>query len=124
MQITVNNENAGKRLDAYISIVDNKISRTLAQKLIDEERILVNGKSSKSSYKIKENDVVEIPEDAINTSSEGLVSEDIPLEILYEDDDIIVVNKPKNMVVHPGSGVKSRNSGKCCFRKTRFIRWL
>lgn len=118
MQITVKSDNAGTRLDAFISTADSKISRTLAQKLIDEKRILINGKSSKASYKVKENDIVEIPEDAINTSSEGLVSEDIPIEILYEDDDIIVVNKPKNMVVHPGSGVKSRNIGKCSFRKT------
>ena len=103
----VNNENAGIRLDAFVSKCNEKISRTLAQKLINDERIKVNNNSSKTSYKVKENDEVFVPDDATKTISGELKAEDIAIQILYEDDDVIVVNKPKNMVVHPGSGVTS-----------------
>ena len=106
MEIIVNEENSGKRLDSFVCEVCEKISRSLAQKLIDEERIKVNDASSKSSYKVKEKDVIFIPEDATKTSSKELKAEDIPIEIIYEDEDILVVNKPKGMVVHPGSGVE------------------
>ena len=106
MEIIVNEENSGKRLDSFVCEVCEKISRSLTQKLIDEERIKVNDASSKSSYKVKEKDVIFIPEDATKTSSKELKAEDIPIEIIYEDEDILVVNKPKGMVVHPGSGVE------------------
>lgn len=107
MEQIVNSDNQGIRLDAYISQINNEISRSLAQKLIEKGEILVNKKIAKVSYKVKENDVVFIPENATQTSSEGIIKEDIPIEVLYEDNDILVVNKPKNMVVHPGNGVKS-----------------
>ena len=107
MIYVVNVESANSRLDAYVSSCDEKISRTLAQKLINEEKILVNDKPSKVSYKVKENDSIFVPDDATKTSSGELKAEDIKIDIIYEDDDIIVVNKPKNMVVHPGSGVTS-----------------
>ncbi len=106
MEIIVNEENSGKRLDSFVCEVCEKISRSLAQKLIDEEKIKVNDVSCKSSYKVKEKDVILIPEDATKTSSKELKAEDIPIEIIYEDEDILVVNKPKGMVVHPGSGVE------------------
>jgi len=90
------------RLDKCIVTLDNEISRVTVQRLIDEENILVNGKKEKASYKVNTNDIISInmPE-AIEIS---LKAEDIPIEILYEDNDIIVVNKPKGMVVHPANG--------------------
>ena len=98
----VNQEEKGKRLDTYIPSVDTDITRTSAQRLIEDGNILVNGKNAKVSYKIQENDKisVEIPE----PKQIELKAQDIPIEIVYEDSDIIVVNKPKVMVVHPANG--------------------
>ena len=98
----VNQEEKGKRLDTYIPSVDTDITRTSAQRLIEDGNILVNGKNVKVSYKIQENDKisVEIPE----PKQIELKAQDIPIEIVYEDSDIIVVNKPKGMVVHPANG--------------------
>lgn len=107
MEIIVNEENKGIRLDAFIGQNNQDLSRSLAQKLIEDGQILVNNQNAKVSYKVKENDVIYIPDDAGKTTSEGIVKENIPIDVLYEDDDILVVNKPKNMVVHPGSGVSS-----------------
>ena len=98
----VSQEEKGKRLDAYIPSVDLDITRTSAQRLIEDGNILVNGKNAKVSYKIQENDkiLVEIPE----PKQIELKAQNIPIEIVYEDNDIIVVNKPKGMVVHPANG--------------------
>ncbi len=98
----VSQEEKGKRLDAYIPSVDKDITRTSAQRLIEDGNILVNGKNVKVSYKIQENDKisVEIPE----PKQIELKAQNIPIEIVYEDSDIIVVNKPKGMVVHPANG--------------------
>lgn len=98
----VSQEEKGKRLDTYISSVDTDITRTSAQRLIEDGNILVNGKNAKVSYKIQENDKisVEIPK----PKQIELKAQDIPIEIIYEDSDIIVVNKPKGMVVHPANG--------------------
>lgn len=89
------------RLDSYLS---NKldISRSKVKKLIDENKIKVNDKVVKSSYKIKENDLINIEE--IKEEEMDIKKENIPLEIVYEDDDVIVVNKPNKMVVHPAPG--------------------
>ena len=99
----INTENKNIRLDKVLTILQNDLTRTMLQKLISEEKILVNGKAEKASYKTKENDVIEIPEIIIPKEIE-LKAEDIPIDIIYEDDDIIVVNKPKGMVVHPANG--------------------
>lgn len=98
----VSQEEKGKRLDTYITSVDTDITRTSAQRLIEDGNILVNGKNAKVSYKIQENDKisVEIPE----PKQIELKAQNIPIEIIYEDSDIIVVNKPKGMVVHPANG--------------------
>ena len=98
----VSQEEKGKRLDAYISSANTDITRTSAQRLIEDGNILVNGKNVKVSYKIQENDKisVEIPK----PKQIELKAQDIPIEIVYEDSDIIVVNKPKGMVVHPANG--------------------
>lgn len=98
----VKNEDKGKRLDRYVTEQNAEITRTAVQRLIDEKNILVNGKEQKVSYKVNENDVVEveIPE----PKKIEIKAENIPIEVIYEDSDIVVVNKPKGMVVHPGNG--------------------
>lgn len=90
------------RLDAYIASKKENISRTNIQRLIEEGNILVNGQKKKISYKVQIGDNIEIniPE----AKETDIKAEDIPLEVVYEDMDIIVVNKPKGMVVHPANG--------------------
>lgn len=95
-------EENGKRLDAYISSVNEEITRTAAQRLIEQGNILVNGKKQKVSYKVSVGDVITIEE--IEPQEIELKAQEIPIEIIYEDNDIIVVNKPKGMVVHPANG--------------------
>ena len=98
----ITEQNINQRLDMYIASLDLDLSRSMAQKMIENGQVLVNGKVSKTSYKTKLNDIVEI---IIEEPKEvGLKAQDIPLDIIYEDDDIIVINKPKGMVVHPGNG--------------------
>ena len=90
------------RLDSYIAKSKNELSRTMIQKLIEDGNILVNGTKKKISYKVQKGDIIElnIPE----PKETGIKAQDIPIEIIYEDNDIIVVNKPKGMVVHPANG--------------------
>ena len=90
-----------KRIDAYIS-ENSEYSRTAVQRFIEENKITVNGKKEKASYKVQNGDKIEIEEEPAKEIE--LKAQDIPLEILYEDNDIIVVNKPKGMVVHPANG--------------------
>ena len=95
-------EDVNKRLDVYLSEKNEKLSRSAIQRLIDEENILINNKKTKSSYKVQENDEIllnEVPAKEIE-----LKAQDIPLEVIYEDNDIIVINKPKGLVVHPANG--------------------
>ncbi len=100
----VEETNKDLRLDIYIASLNLDISRSLAQKKIKNKEILVNGKEVKESYKLKANDEVEI---IINNPKETtLKGQDIPLDIVYEDSDILVINKEKGMVVHPGNGNK------------------
>ena len=90
------------RLDAYISNKDSDLSRTTVKRLLEEEKIMVNGKIQKASYKVNINDKIEIE---IEPPKEiELKAQNIPIEIIYEDKDIIVVNKPKGLVVHPANG--------------------
>lgn len=99
----VNTETKDIRLDKALAILQNDLTRTMLQKLISEKKVLVNGKVEKASYKTKENDIIEIPEN-ITPKEVELKAENIPIDIIYEDEDIIVVNKPKGMVVHPANG--------------------
>ena len=101
-QFIVKREEIGKRIDAYISSKDEQISRTAVQRLIEEEIILVNGNKTKASYKVQENDKVEIQE--VKPKEIELKAQEIPLEVIFEDKDIIVINKPKGLVVHPAVG--------------------
>ena len=99
---TIPQELNNVRLDKAISIIHKDLSRVAIQRLIEEEKLLVNGKKEKASYKVEINDVItlEIPEAKVIE----LKPQDIPVEFLYEDNDIVVVNKPKGMVVHPANG--------------------
>lgn len=101
-QFEVLSEQEGERLDKYLSIIYPELSRSFFQKQIKEDHILVNGQPQKANYRIKMDDLVEICiPDAMETPIEP---ENIPLDILYEDNDVLIVNKPKGMVVHPSIG--------------------
>ena len=95
-------ENDNKRIDAYLSEKLEDTSRVTIQRLISNGKVLVNGKKVKSSYKVQAGDKIEVEEEIPIEVS--LKAQDIPLDIIYEDQDIIVVNKPKGMVVHPANG--------------------
>ncbi len=101
-KIKINEENVGKRIDSLVPLLEDKLSRNAVQRLIEEENIKVNNQKTKHSYKVKLNDEIQIsiPE----AEKIDLKAQNIPLEIIYEDEDIIVVNKPKGMVVHPANG--------------------
>lgn len=90
------------RIDKCVSALIDSLSRSYIQKMIKEEHLLVNGMPVKASYCVKDGDEVafELPESV----EPDIEPEDIPLDILYEDKDVIVINKPKGMVVHPASG--------------------
>ena len=90
------------RLDAYIAKKREDLSRMMVQKLIENGNVLVDGKKRKISYKVQVGEVIEL--DIPEAKETGVKAEDIPLDIVYEDEDIIVVNKPKGMVVHPANG--------------------
>ncbi len=98
----INEELVGMRLDKAVSLKDNSISRASVQRLINEGNILVNGNNSKASYKLNLNDIVTI--DKEEPKEVEIKPQDIPLDIIYEDSDILVVNKQKGLVVHPGNG--------------------
>jgi len=98
----IDDEQSGERIDKCIASSLADLSRSYIQKLISEENILVNNKKCKSSYKAVSGDtiVVTTPDSIIP----DITPEDIPIDIIYEDDSVIVVNKPKGMVVHPAPG--------------------
>jgi len=98
----VKKEEENNRIDSYLTKQKNELSRVAVQRLIDEEKILVNGKKIKASYKVKENDEITVEEE--KPKEIELKAQDIPVEVIYEDNDIIVVNKPKGIVVHPANG--------------------
>lgn len=100
--LTVSAGDAGGRIDRYISDNIAELTRSAVQGLIEKGMVLVNGREVSKNYKLRggEEISVEIPE----PESMDAVPEDIPLDIVYEDDDLLVVNKPKGMVVHPAHG--------------------
>ena len=100
-KIIVKNNKELKRIDVYIAEYKH-LSRVHIQRLIENNRIQVNKKNIKPSYKVQENDVIYFEDDMPKKTS--VKPQDIALDILYEDDDIVVVNKPKGMVVHPANG--------------------
>ncbi|MEG0378047.1 MAG: RluA family pseudouridine synthase, partial [Eubacterium sp.] len=101
----VENEKEGIRLDAFCAEMESDLSRGHIKKLLQDGKVTVDGVLKKASYKVKEGEMVavEIPEPVECT----IEAENIPIDIVYEDEDVIVVNKPKGMVVHPAPGSPS-----------------
>ena len=98
-------EDSGKRLDAFLADKIEGWSRSRLQKLIDDGDVLVNQQKSKSSYKLRAGDEVEV--ELTELPAETFEPENIPLNIVFEDEFLAVINKPAGMVVHPGAGVNS-----------------
>lgn len=105
-------EAAGQRLDAWLAAQLEGVSRSRVQLLLSEDKVLIDGKAAKPSYKLRGGEQVEIVGEAEPPPLRAM-AEDIPLEIIYEDDDLSVVNKPAGMMVHAGSGATedARNRG-------------
>ena len=99
MEVKVTEEN--ERIDKYIAKTTD-LSRTLISKMIDNGFILVNNKKTKNNYKVKLNDIITIDENY--KESTDVLPEKMDLNIVYEDNDILIINKPSGMVVHPGNG--------------------
>lgn len=101
-EYVVSDEYEGLRIDKLLSELSPSFSRTYIKKLIDDKKVFCNGKNVKASFCISENDYIkmEIPPAEIPE----ILPQDIPLDIIYEDNDVLVVNKPKDMVVHPAAG--------------------
>lgn len=102
MKYIVDEKTNNVRIDKALSEVDSVLTRSYTQKLIEQKSILVNGKEVKASYKLKLGDTVDI--EYKEPEKINVKAEDISLDIIYEDEDIIIINKPKGMVVHPGNG--------------------
>ena len=102
IDLVVDSEHSKVRLDAYLFEYDSNFTRSHYKNLITEGNVLVNGKQVKAGYALKVGDTVSVnllPPKPLETKAE-----DIPLNIVYEDSDLAVINKPKGMVVHPGNG--------------------
>ncbi|MDD2586867.1 MAG: RluA family pseudouridine synthase [Syntrophomonadaceae bacterium] len=101
-RILVEEDMEGERLDSFITEQIENISRSMVQNLIGDNKVLVDGNVRKASYRIKEGELVEVqipePQKLI------IVAQDIPLDIIYQDKDVAVIDKPKGMVVHPAHG--------------------
>ena len=105
IKITVEIENVGQRLDKFLTLNLKKMSRTQIQQLIHNKNVMINDKVVKASYKVEAGDIccIMIPE----PENTDILPEDIPLDIVYEDQDVVVVNKPTGMIVHPSAGIYS-----------------
>jgi pseudouridine synthase, RluA family len=102
MTLMVPEEDAGQRIDSYLTAEYPQLTRSTVQRLLQEGHITVNGKTAAKSYKLRTGDLLRLllpPPSTLNVAAQ-----EIPLEILFEDADLLVVNKPKGMVVHPAPG--------------------
>src|ERR1700722_11127340 len=104
-QFTVNAEQAGERVDRFLAVMLPHLSRSHIQSLMDEGRIQVNGTACKRSHRVEAGETVDIEVPAPPPSE--VQAEALPIEILYEDSDIAVVNKAAGMIVHPGAGAET-----------------
>ena len=95
-------EESGQRLDKYLAEKMTDLSRSRIKELVQAGEVLVNGKKSKVSYKVQKGDLIQVT--VLPLEPLALEAENIPLDIVYEDEDVIVVNKPQGMVVHPAAG--------------------
>lgn len=99
---TITSEYVGQRIDSFLASQSADLSRSAISKMIDKDLVLVNDKQISKSYKLNDNDVIELTlEDPVELD---VKAQDIPLDIVYEDEHLLVVNKPKGMVVHPAPG--------------------
>jgi 23S rRNA pseudouridine1911/1915/1917 synthase len=105
LSLRVNAADTGSRLDAYLASHIEGWSRARLQLLIEDGEVLVNGGPAKSSQKLHENDEIEV--ELVSSATTPFAAEDIPLTVVYEDSDLIVVNKPAGLVVHPAAGIQS-----------------
>lgn len=101
----VADEHAGKRIDNYLASQIRDWSRARLQRLIEDDEVLVNGQTTKAAYKLRAGDEIEV--DLSPAPDAEFIPENIPLNIVYEDDSIVVVDKPAGLAVHPGAGVSS-----------------
>lgn len=95
-------EDEGDRLDVYLSKELGDMSRSYIQKIIKDKKVIVNDKIEKAKYLVKEDDKIKIEIPAPKLLE--VIPQDIPIEIVYEDDDVLIINKPQGMVVHPAPG--------------------
>lgn len=98
----VTDEMEGERIDKYLTGLMDSLSRSYIQKLLAEGNITVNANNIRANYKVKSDDIIKLYLPPAVTPD--IEPEDIPISVLYEDEDVIVVNKPKGMVVHPAAG--------------------
>ncbi len=101
-KLVVNEIDSNQRLDKFLSTHFEEFSRTHIAKLIEEGHCLVNQKEAKASLRLKANDIVEL--DIPEAKELEIIKEDIPLDVIYEDQDLLIINKPQGMVVHPANG--------------------
>ncbi len=101
-EFTVTGENSGMRIDKFLSLSLERVSRSYIHKLIENNLVKISGNSVNKNYKVNKNDKINviIPE----PENLDILPENIPLEIIYEDNDLLIINKPKGMVVHPAPG--------------------
>src|SRR5512146_739959 len=111
-QFTVTPDDAGRRLDQFLASHLPDVSRARVQELIAQQKVLVNGAPAKPSLKLRGNETIDILGHAERPPLKA-IAEDIPLDIVYEDDDLAVINKPAGMMVHAGAGATDddRNRG-------------
>lgn len=105
LTFSITEKAAGERLDAFLAAQIEGWSRSRLQRLIEDADVLVNGHIVKPSYKLHANDEIEV--ELTSLPSTQFVAEDIPIKVVHEDEDLIVVDKPAGMVVHPAAGVAS-----------------
>ncbi len=103
LTVSVTAEEAGQRLDGFLAARIDGWSRARLQRLIEDADVIVNGKPAKASYKVHANDEIDV--ELTPQATDNFAPEDIPIEVVYEDDALVVVNKPAGMVVHPAAGV-------------------
>lgn len=101
-EMTVQEDHKSERIDKYLTVMETDWSRTQVQQWIKEERVQVNDKAVKANYKVQPGDVVIV--DVPEPEPLDVLAEPMDLDIYYEDQDVLVVNKPRGMVVHPAPG--------------------